>query len=186
MVKHLHACLSLHKCLINIIEASKSATFQESVMDIEDLVQLADNFRACAYYMARESLETSDFIFVPYNYLIDPHTRKTQGIDLSNSIILIDEAHNIEGCATDAYSLTLSSIDIDRAVKDCLAATILPASSEGFNSSNNVAPVVDMESSRQSLQSFQSKLELLAASSNSPTLIKNGDYMLELLKDVQV
>lgn len=186
----------IHVSMVNLIllllnglicvEASKSAIFQESVMDIEDLIQLADNFHACAYYIARETLDTRDLIFVPYNYLIDPNTRKSQGIDLADSIVLIDEAHNLEGCATDAYSFTLSSIDIDKAVKDCCSASVLPFSSDVFNSSNVAAPVVDINATKQSLQSLQTKLENLVFSSTTPNSIKSGDYFVQLMKDVDV
>lgn len=42
---------------------------------------------------------------MPYNYLLDAKSRKSQGIDLQNSIILLDEAHNIEKTCEEAASL---------------------------------------------------------------------------------
>lgn len=42
-----------------------------------------------------------------YNYLIDPHIRKAMLLDVTDSVIIIDEAHNIEDSARESASLTL-------------------------------------------------------------------------------
>ena len=42
---------------------------------------------------------------MPYNYLLDPKTRKSQGIDLQSNIVLLDEAHNVEKMCEEAASL---------------------------------------------------------------------------------
>lgn len=52
--------------------------------------------------------EAAEIIFVPYNYLISPSIRKAVGINLEGSILIIDEAHNIESCATDSASIEIS------------------------------------------------------------------------------
>lgn len=45
---------------------------------------------------------------MPYNYLVDSKIRDTYKIDFENSIIIIDEAHNIERVAEDVASFDLS------------------------------------------------------------------------------
>ena len=50
----------------------------------------------------------SDIIFAPYNYIIDPGIRKAMSINLNNSALLIDEAHNILQAARDAASIELN------------------------------------------------------------------------------
>lgn len=42
---------------------------------------------------------------MPYNYLLDSKSRRTQGIDIQNNVILLDEAHNIEKTCEEAASL---------------------------------------------------------------------------------
>lgn len=48
---------------------------------------------------------------MPYNYLVDARIRENYKIDFENSIIIIDEAHNIERVAEDvaSFDLPLSS-----------------------------------------------------------------------------
>jgi len=43
--------------------------------DVEDLVTLGGQIKACPYYAARELMKEADIIFCPYNYLIDPKIR---------------------------------------------------------------------------------------------------------------
>ena len=45
---------------------------------------------------------------MPYNYLIDPKIRENFKIDYTNTIIILDEAHNIEKVAEDVASFEMS------------------------------------------------------------------------------
>ena len=66
-------------------------------MEIEELVQLSRNDGPCPYYLSRTMAETADLVFMPYNYIIDAKTRLgMQMICWENSVIIFDEAHNIE------------------------------------------------------------------------------------------
>ncbi|KAI3523422.1 hypothetical protein L1887_01530 [Cichorium endivia] len=63
----------------------------------------------CPYYMSRELHRVVDILFAPYNYLIDLGNRKSLSIKWANSILIFDEAHNIEGICADAASFDLPS-----------------------------------------------------------------------------
>lgn len=76
--------------------------------DIEDLVSLGRRIRSCSYFAARELMATASIVFCPYNYLLDPMIRESMDIDLTGQILVLDEAHNIEDCARDSASCTLS------------------------------------------------------------------------------
>jgi regulator of telomere elongation helicase 1 len=45
---------------------------------------------------------------MPYNYLVDPKIRENYKIDFENSIIILDEAHNIEKVSEDVASFDLN------------------------------------------------------------------------------
>lgn len=45
---------------------------------------------------------------MPYNYLIDPKIRDNFKISYENSIIILDEAHNIEKVSEDVASFEIS------------------------------------------------------------------------------
>lgn len=44
---------------------------------------------------------------MPYNYLIDPKIRENFKINYENSIIILDEAHNVERVAEDVASFEI-------------------------------------------------------------------------------
>ena len=45
--------------------------------------------------MSRELKNEADIVFLPYNYLLDPKSRKAHGVELNNNIVIFDEAHNL-------------------------------------------------------------------------------------------
>lgn len=64
--------------------------------------------KCCPYFLTRELKQTADIVFMPYNYLLDPKSRKSQGIDLKDNVILLDEAHNVEKTCEEAASLEVN------------------------------------------------------------------------------
>ena len=45
---------------------------------------------------------------MPYNYLLDPKIRVNFNIDYQNSIIILDEAHNVEKVSEDVASFEIN------------------------------------------------------------------------------
>uniref|UniRef100_A0A182WI58 Regulator of telomere elongation helicase 1 homolog n=1 Tax=Anopheles minimus TaxID=112268 RepID=A0A182WI58_9DIPT len=110
-----------HKCTFyNRVEYVKDRTDVTSlpVLDIEDLVKVGRKTKACPYYLSKELIEQADIIFMPYNYLLDPKARKSNGLKLQNSVIILDEAHNVEKMCEDVGSAKLRSSDIAGAIED--------------------------------------------------------------------
>lgn len=83
-----------------------------NIADIEDLVKLGQKHKFCPFYMARELRKTADIIFLPYNYLLDPKARRANQLDLKNSVVILDEAHNVERVCEDSASFQLKTTDI--------------------------------------------------------------------------
>ena len=80
----------------------------KGIIDIEDLKTVCKMKGACPYFVAREMMRKSEIIFAPYNYVIDPSIRSAMGINLKNTAVLFDEAHNILSVARDSASMTIS------------------------------------------------------------------------------
>ena len=53
-----------------------------------------------------------------YALYVDPKTRKTLDLDLNESVIIFDEAHNIQKLCEEAASVTINLSDIALAIED--------------------------------------------------------------------
>nr|XP_020014485.1 Fanconi anemia group J protein [Castor canadensis] len=80
--------------------------------DIEELVSLGKKLKACPYYTARELLDDADIIFCPYNYLLDAQIRESMDINLKEQVVILDEAHNIEDCARESASYSVTEVQL--------------------------------------------------------------------------
>ena len=118
-----HACTKLNKerkCRFRnnldgfTLTNDETSSTQQPVLDIEELVSLGQSRAICPFYFTKSQIENADIVFIPYNYLFDPETRKNSlsEIEFENSIIIFDEAHNLESFASDSASFDLTSIDI--------------------------------------------------------------------------
>ena len=67
---------------------------------------------ACPYYLSRALSKNADLVFAPYNYILDPKIRNALGIELEDSIVILDEAHNVEDTLREAGSGKFGEIEI--------------------------------------------------------------------------
>ncbi|CAM9111560.1 unnamed protein product [Discosporangium mesarthrocarpum] len=99
-------------------QARSLGRYLPQIWDVEDIVKLGRTHHVCPYYTARASLSNADLVFCPYNYLVDPSVRDIMGISLKNSVVIFDEAHNIESTAREAASANLSLMALINAAKE--------------------------------------------------------------------
>lgn len=50
----------------------------------------------CPYYASKVLAKSANLIFCPYNYILDPDIRAAMEIDIANTVVVLDEAHNVE------------------------------------------------------------------------------------------
>lgn len=105
-----------HYCKIE--EIPKLDDIIPNITDIEDLDSIGRDHSCCPYFVTKQKALESDIIFIPYSYLIDPIIRDSYDIDLENSIILIDEAHNLNRVCEDSASTSIKVTDISAALRD--------------------------------------------------------------------
>ncbi|KAK3807885.1 MAG: helicase C-terminal domain-containing protein [Benniella sp.] len=111
----IETCVPAHRTdeLVGKMKSLKDG--KNRIWDMEDLIGRGKNMRACPYFAARSLAEYAELIFCPYNYLIDPHISKAMELDLTNAILILDEAHNIEDVSRDAGGLELDQNDLKQA-----------------------------------------------------------------------
>jgi Fanconi anemia group J protein len=70
----------------------------------------------CPYYISRAIQPHAEITFAPYNYILDPGIRKAMNIGLKNTVIVLDEAHNIESTLCEGGSFKYGEIDLSQIV----------------------------------------------------------------------
>lgn len=86
--------------------------FKASPKDIEELATAGRNAQTCPYYGSRRAIPQAEvsqlyhwcamrdlmlnlqLVTLPYNLLLQKSAREALGIDLTNQIVIIDEAHS--------------------------------------------------------------------------------------------
>ncbi|XP_059047807.1 regulator of telomere elongation helicase 1 homolog [Achroia grisella] len=98
----------------NNVESKKDdrAVKGDDILDIEDLVAVGKKIKCCPYYLSKELKQDADIVFMPYNYILDPKSRKANGVELMNNIVILDEAHNVEKMCEESASLQVRTTDV--------------------------------------------------------------------------
>uniref|UniRef100_A0A0P4WD16 Regulator of telomere elongation helicase 1 homolog n=1 Tax=Scylla olivacea TaxID=85551 RepID=A0A0P4WD16_SCYOL len=169
---------------------------RKDILDIEDLVKMGKKRAFCPYYMSRELKRDSDIIFMPYNYLLDPKTRKAHGVELEGNIVIFDEAHNVEKMCEEAASHQFTSTDLALCIDE--VTQVMKKIQENHDASDAAAAVAD---SSQDLPDFLANdlytlkalfLELEKAIDSIPLPADgsgsshSGDYMFEILEKADI
>lgn len=87
-----------------------------------DLIELCKQEGFCPYEVAREALAEVKVVAASYIYLLDPTIRllflKSMCADLSDLIVVLDEAHNLPDIAVELASDSLSATSIASAARE--------------------------------------------------------------------
>ncbi len=74
--------------------------------------------RICPYFLARKAAERSTVVVAPYQYIFNENIRRMVKLELSNSVLVFDEAHNADQVGQDALSDTLSERTLSSAKRE--------------------------------------------------------------------
>ncbi|EDQ87249.1 uncharacterized protein MONBRDRAFT_27452 [Monosiga brevicollis MX1] len=89
-------------------------------LDVEELAAMASREKACAYYAARKAVAPAELVVVPYNMLLHKSTRLASGLQLTNNVVIIDEAHNLMDTIANIHSVTVTGDILLGAHRDLL------------------------------------------------------------------
>lgn len=87
-----------------------------TVMDIEDLGNLGSELKSCPYYGSRASLPYAEVVTLPYQLLVHERNRSSLNIDIENSVVIIDEAHNLIDTIASLNSSSVTAKDVEAAL----------------------------------------------------------------------
>ncbi|KAI3656877.1 hypothetical protein MP638_004233, partial [Amoeboaphelidium occidentale] len=85
-----------------------------STCDIEDLFQKGKKMESCPYYGARTVIPFVQVVVLPYSMLLSKDNRTSFGLDISKSIVVVDEAHNIIDSIEELHKVILSQKSLIR------------------------------------------------------------------------
>ncbi|ESO04380.1 hypothetical protein HELRODRAFT_79366 [Helobdella robusta] len=158
------------------------------VFDIEDLLTSGRKNSFCPYYLAKELKKEADVIFMPYNYVLDPKSRKAHGVELQGNILIFDEAHNLERICEESASFDLSSADIASAISDVnrIINKVQEWQSNDIDSSYDPDPISDYNINevadyKKILLNLEEKLDSFIVGDDGMTL--NGCAIFEILNE---
>ncbi|KAF3450771.1 hypothetical protein FNV43_RR06860 [Rhamnella rubrinervis] len=154
-------------------------------IDIEDLVNIGKRHGPCPYYVSREIHKAVDILFAPYNYLIDRGYRKSLNLVWKNSVLIFDEAHNLESLCADAASFDLPSGLLTACIseaKNCIELSIKrrDQSNDKAHNPDNFAIL------RALLLKLEKRIAEVTIESKERGFSKPGPYIYELLADLNI
>ncbi|TDL22084.1 DNA repair helicase [Rickenella mellea] len=80
-----------------------------SPKDIEDLVVTGKNLNVCPYFGSRKAIPQAQLVSLPYNLLLHRTAREALEIDVTDHVVIFDEAHNLIDTVLQLQSVTLSA-----------------------------------------------------------------------------
>ncbi|XP_068652271.1 regulator of telomere elongation helicase 1 homolog [Aristolochia californica] len=186
------ACQSLcksrkcfHHTLVSDFIKNNPSLGNEPV-DIEDLVNMGRNKGPCPYYVSRELHKVVDILFAPYNYLIDRGNRRSlSGIDWSNTILIFDEAHNLESICADAASFDLPTSHLLACIDEAEQCEHL-SNAKGIygNVDNKSFELNNFAMLRAFLVGLDKRIMMVPIESKELGFTRPGAYIYELFADI--
>lgn len=82
--------------------------------DIEETAKIGEATQTCSYYATRTALQAAEVVVLPYSMLLSKHTRSAIGLSLKESLVIVDEAHNLPEAIRSIHScrVTLQTIQL--------------------------------------------------------------------------
>ncbi|OPJ84950.1 regulator of telomere elongation helicase 1 isoform B [Patagioenas fasciata monilis] len=181
----------------NVEEKSTEKELIESIMDIEDLVKNGNKHRACPYYLSRTLKQQADIIFMPYNYLLDSKSRRAHNLDLKGTVVILDEAHNVEKLCEESSSFDLTPYDLASALdainvvleeqakvvqqNEINAEFNMEMASSGLN-----MELEDIAKIKKILLQLESAIDAVELPPDGAGVTKEGSYIFDLFAEAQI
>ena len=88
------------------------------VYDLEELQKWGKQRHWCPYYLTRQAINHANILVYNYQYMLDPKVAKMVSKELeSETIVVFDEAHNIDSVCIEALSVTINDRGLEQATR---------------------------------------------------------------------
>ncbi|EGT47910.1 hypothetical protein CAEBREN_01520 [Caenorhabditis brenneri] len=92
---------------------------QNGVWNLENLRTLGREKKICPYFTARNAINRAHIVVYSYHYILDPKIAELVSKDFSRkSVVVFDEAHNIDNVCIESMSVAISQKNADRALQE--------------------------------------------------------------------
>eukprot|EP00835_Amoeboradix_gromovi_P006251 NODE_702_length_5024_cov_0.139898.p1 type:complete len:744 gc:universal NODE_702_length_5024_cov_0.139898:2594-363(-) len=145
----------------------------QGVYTLEELKQFGKLNSICPYYYSRKLLPMANIIVYSYHYLLDPKIAELVSRDLlKESIVIMDESHNIDSVCIEAMS-----IDIDKHCLEKSAESIITLT-------KHISKLKKADESKLKLEYEKLVTNLKKAQANDPTdIMANPILPLDVLNE---
>lgn len=93
----------------------KEEKISPGVYNLGDLKEFGRKKGWCPYYLARYTIYHANIVVYSYHYLLDPKIAELVSKELEKtSVVVFDEAHNIDNVCIESLSVTISRRTLDR------------------------------------------------------------------------
>ncbi|XP_009214008.2 regulator of telomere elongation helicase 1 isoform X2 [Papio anubis] len=181
----------------NVEEKGLEQELASPILDIEDLVKSGSKHRVCPYYLSRNLKQQADIVFMPYNYLLDAKSRRAHSIDLKGTVVIFDEAHNVEKMCEESASFDLTPHDlasgldvIDQVLEEQTKTAQLGEPHPEF-STDSPSPGLNMELEdiaklKMILLRLEGAIDAVELPGDDSGVTKPGSYIFELFAEAQI
>ena len=149
---------------------------------INEMKIIGKKQKFCPFYYEKEKCQNSDIIFLPYNYIFDNKIFKRMPFDISNSILIVDEGHNIPQTCSDSFSIDLNT-NLIEAVMHELKTVKNDMEDDEINNNNNLLQTgisnKEIEIEIKSLSNINKNIKTLEIGKNGKEI--NNDEFFEIL-----
>jgi DNA excision repair protein ERCC-2 len=98
--------------------AGEATSMPSGVYDLEQLKRWGKAKQWCPYYLTRKAINHASVLVFNYQYMLDPKVAKMVSKELeAESIIVFDEAHNIDSVCIEALSVTIHERNLEQATR---------------------------------------------------------------------
>jgi DNA excision repair protein ERCC-2 len=102
----------------NFQEAGEATSMPSGVYDLAELKKWGQERGWCPYYLTRQAINHANILVFNYQYMLDPKVAKMVSKELeAESIIVFDEAHNIDSVCIEALSVTINDRGLEQATR---------------------------------------------------------------------